>query len=52
MEGQMQLFFSSPADSSRHQLDLGFCAVLSMWTDNGWEVEREEDEDEAERRRK
>ena len=48
----MQLFFSSPADSSRPQLDLGFCAVLSMWRDNGWEEEREEDGGEAERRRK
>lgn len=48
----MQPFFSSPADSSRHQLGLGFCAVLSMWRDNGWEGEREEDGGEAERRRK
>lgn len=53
VEGQRQLFFSSPADlCSLHQLALGFCAVLSRWRDNGWEEEQEEDEGEAETRRK
>lgn len=33
-------------------MDLGFCAVLSTWRDNGWEGEWEEDRGEAERRRK
>ena len=49
VEGQMQLFFSSPVDScSLHQLALGFCAALSRWRDNGWEEEQEEDEGEEE----
>ena len=53
VEGQMQLFFSSLADScSLHQLALGFCAALSRWRDNGWEEEQEEDEGEAETKRK